>query len=252
MRRAAAVAAALTLGSSLVGATGLDDLRSALETLRAREPIRARITQESAGEYSDEGQKRTRQARASIVAEDGGAGRGLRLLYDDGVLTQAAREPAGRRDSRGPGDAVRDLDAVRVLELLRPADKLIEDVAGARLQSESADRAGGRAARVLDLALQAPRGLDREKGFNVTRAARVWIDSGGTPMASEIRVHTEVRRFIFKVRFDTTEINEYAVASRRLLTKRRDTTNRWKAWIIAEGENHSTTTIEPIEAAGVW
>jgi hypothetical protein len=247
MRRAGLVAAAFTFAASLVGATGLEELRSALETLRSREAIRARITQENSGEYSDEGQKRTRRARASIVAEDSGAGQGLRLVYDDAALTQAAREPAGRRDSRGPGDAVRDLDALRVLDLLRPAEKLLEDLTGARLQSESVDRAGGRAARVLDLALGAPRGLDREKGFRVTRTARVWIDSNGNPLTSEIRVQTEVRRFIFKVRFDTTEKNEYAVASRRLITKRRDTTNRWKAWIIAEGESRSTTTIEAME-----
>jgi len=228
----------------VAGATGLDDLRAALESLRALEPARARITQENTGQFNDEGQKRTRQARASIVAEDGGAGRGLRLVYDDAALTQAAREQAGRRDSYGPGDAVRDLDALRVLELLRPAEKLLEDLGGARLQSESADRAAGHPARVLDLVLRAPRGLDQEKGFNVTRNARVWIDSSGVPLASEIRVHTEVRRFIFKVRFDTTERNEYAVASRRLVTRRRDTTNRWKAWIIAEGESRSMTTIE--------
>ncbi|HEY6065449.1 MAG TPA: hypothetical protein VIY96_04800, partial [Thermoanaerobaculia bacterium] len=241
-RRVAGVAAALMVVATSARATGLDDLRAALERLRAREPIRARITQENAGEYSDEGQKRTRQARASIVAEDGGAGQGLRLVYDDAALTQAAREQAGRRDSRGPGDAVRDLDALRVLELLRPAEKLLEDLAGARAQSESADRAGDRPARVLDLTLRAPRGIDREKGFKVMRTARVWIDAGGVPLASEIRVHTEVRRFIFKVRFDTTEKNEYGTASHRLVTKRRDTTNRWKAWIIAEGESRSTTT----------
>jgi hypothetical protein len=75
----------------------------------------------------------------------------------------------------------------------------------------------------------------------------VWIDSSGNPLTSEIRVHTEVRRFIFKVRFDTTEKNEYVVVSRRLVTKRRDTVNRWKAWIIAEGENRSLTTIEALE-----
>jgi hypothetical protein len=95
--------------------------------------------------------------------------------------------------------------------------------------------------------MRAPRGLDREKGFKVTRTARVWIDAAGAPLASEIRVHTEVRRFIFKVRFDTTEKNEYAVAARRLVTRRRDTTNRWKAWIIAEGESRSSTRVEAME-----
>jgi hypothetical protein len=48
------------------------------------------------------------------------------------------------------------------------------------------------------------------------------------------------------VRFDTAQKNEYEIAARRLVTRRRDTTNRWKAWIIAEGENHSTTTVEAI------
>lgn len=247
MRRTAGIAAALVLCAAGSRAAGLDDLRASLEKLRAREPLRARITQENTGEYEDEGQKRTRQARAAIVAEDGGAGEALKLLYDDAVLTQAAREQAGRRDSRGPGDAVRDLDALRVLELLRPAEKLLEDLAGARVRSESAERLGGRPARVLDLVMRAPRGLDREKGFRVTRTGRFWVDGSGVPLASEIRVHTEVRRFIFKVRFDTTEKNEYLVAGRRLVTRRRETDNHWKAWIIAEGSSRSVTTVEPLE-----
>lgn len=247
MRLTGTTAAAILLTASISGATGLDDLRSALDRVRSRDPIRARITQENSGSYEDEGRKRTRQARAAIVAEDGGAGRPLKLVYDDSVLAQASREQAGRRDSRGPGDAVRDLDALRVLELLRPAEKLLEDLAGAQLVSESADHVAGRPARVLELAMRAPRGLDREKGFRVTRSARIWIDPTGAPLASEIRVHTEVRRFIFKVRFDTVENNEYAVAARRLLTRRRHTVNHWKAWIIAEGENRSTTAVEVVE-----
>ena len=247
MRRGGLAGALALLLPALAGATALDDLRAALEKLRSHDPLRARITQENTGEYEDEGQKRTRHARAAIVAEDGGAGQPLRLVYDDAVLGQAAREQAGRRDSRGPGDAVRDLDAIRVLELLRPADKLVEDLSGARLISEAADRSHGRPGRVLEVTMRAPRGLDREKGFKVTRSGRFWIDSDGMPLASEIRVVTEVRRFIFKVRFDTTEKNEYVVSSRRLLTKKRDTSNRWKAWIIAEGETRTTTSIEVLE-----
>lgn len=248
MRRAflAAVALGLLLRAP-AGASSLDDLRVALERLRAHAPLKARIRQENTGEYSDDGQRRTRQGGASIVAEDAGAGGPLALVYDAAVLTQAAREPAGRRDSRGPGDAVRDLDAVRVLGLLRSAEQLLEALAGARLVSETAERRGGRPARALELALSAPRGLDREKGFRITRTARVWIDASGAPLASEIRIHTEVRRLVFKVRFDTTEKNDYLVAGRRLVTRRRETDNHWKAWIIAEGSNRSVTTVEPLE-----
>lgn len=248
MRRAflAAVALGLLLRAPADGSS-LDDLRVALERLRAHAPLKARIRQENTGEYSDDGQRRTRQGGASIVAEDAGAGGPLALVYDAAVLTQAAREPAGRRDSRGPGDAVRDLDAVRVLGLLRSAEQLLEALAGARLVSETAERRGGRPARALELALSAPRGLDREKGFRITRTARVWIDASGAPLASEIRIHTEVRRLVFKVRFDTTEKNDYLVAGRRLVTRRRETDNHWKAWIIAEGSNRSVTTVEPLE-----
>jgi hypothetical protein len=31
------------------------------------------------------------------------------------------------------------------------------------------------------------------------------------------------------------------------MTRRRDTVNHWKAWIIAEGENRSSTTVEVVE-----
>jgi hypothetical protein len=242
-----AVVALAVLPVQSAGGTPLDDLRAALERLGAHAPLKARIRQENAVDYKDEGQRRTRQGVASIVAEDAGTGGPLALVYDASVLTQASREPAGRRDSRGPGDAVRDLDAVRVLGLVRSAEHLLEALVGARLVSETAERHGGRPARALELSLSPQRGLDREKGFKITRSARVWIDASGVPLASEIRTDTEVRRLVFKVRFDTTEKNDYLVARRRLVTRRRETTNHWKAWIIAEGSNRSVTTVEPLD-----
>jgi hypothetical protein len=248
MRHALVAAAALTLlPSALAGASTLDDLRAALERLRADAPLKARLRQENLSDYKDEGQRRTRRGRASIVAEDAGTGGPLALVYDAAVLTQAAREPAGRRDAQGPGDAVRDLDAVRVLGLVRSAEHLLEALEGARVVSEKPERHSGRPGRVLELTLTAPRGLDREKGFRITRTARIWIDEAGVPLGSEIRTHTEVRRLIFKVRFDTTEKNEYVVAGRRLVTRHRETENHWKAWIIAEGSSRSVTTVEPME-----
>jgi hypothetical protein len=243
VRRTGWVVLAILLRSALVRATGLDDLRSALEKLRAREPVRARITQENKGEFDDDGQKRTRQGRATIVAEDGGTGQPLRLVYDDAMLTQAAREQAGRRDSTGPGDAVRDLDALKVLDLLRSAEKLLEDLAGAQVVSERVD--GG--ARVLELTLRAPKGIDQEKGFKVARTAKIWIDAGGIPVTSEVRTHTEVRRLVFKVRFDITEKNTFAAVAHRLVVRNRETENRWKASIFAEGSNRSATTVEVVE-----
>ncbi len=227
MRRvfAASVALAILLAHP-AGAGSLDDLRAALERLRALAPLKARIRQENTVDYKDEGKRRTRQGGASIVAEDAGAGGPLALVYDAAVLTQAAREPAGRQDSRGPGDSVRDLDAVRVLGLVRSADHLLEALAGARVVSETVERRGGRPARALELALSAPRDLDREKGFQVTRTARVWMDTSGVPLASEVRIQTEVRRLVFKVRFDTIEKNDYLVAGRRLVTRRRETANQ--------------------------
>lgn len=242
-----AVAGFAVLLPRSLDATSLDDLRVALERLRSQAPLKARIRQENSVDYKDEGQRRTRKGGASIVADDAGTGGPLALVYDAAVLTQASREPAGRQDSRGPGDAVRDLDAVRVLGLVRSAEHLLEALAGARLVAETAERHGGRPARALELSLSALRGLDREKGFKITRSARVWIDSSGVPLASEIRTNTEVRRLVFKVRFDTTEKNDYLVARRRLVTRQRETTNHWKAWIIAEGSNRSVTTVEPLD-----
>jgi len=247
VRRTGWIVLAILLRSGLVRATGLDDLRSALEKLRAREPVRVRITQENKGEFDDDGQKRTRQGRATIVAEDGGTGQPLRLVYDDAMLTQAAREQVGRRDSKGPGDAVRDLDALKVLDLLRPAEKLLEDLAGAQLVSERVDGGAGGAARVLELTLRAPKGIDQEKGFKVARTAKIWIDGGGFPLTSEVQTHTEVRRLVFKVRFDITEKNTFAAVGHRLVVRNRETENRWKASIFAEGSNRSATTVEVVE-----
>jgi len=247
VRRILVAAAAFAILLPPAHADSLADLRAALERLRSHAPLKARIRQENSVDYKDEGQRRTRQGGASMVADDAGTGGPLSLVYDAAVLTQASREPAGRRDSRGPGDAVRDLDAIRVLGFVRSAEHLLEALVGARLVSEKSEPHAGRPARALELSLSALRGLDREKGFKITRIARIWIDASGVPLASEIRTDTEVRRLVFKVRFDTTEKNDYLVARRRLVTRRRETTNHWKAWIIAEGANRSVTTVEPLE-----
>jgi hypothetical protein len=37
------------------------------------------------------------------------------------------------------------------------------------------------------------------------------------------------------------------VVSGRLLARRQDSQNRWKAWIVAEGSNSSVTTVDPLE-----
>ena len=233
------------LASAPLLGNGLDDLRGALESLKARESIRARITEETSGQFNDEGELRTRKGRASLIAEDGGAGEPLRLIYEDTVLTQAAREEAGRRNQSGPRDALRNLSAVRVRELLRAADALLEDLEGAEVTQEAA-AGGSETTRALDLQLRAPGGLDREKGFRVSRTAHIRIDSASVPLSAEIRTHTEVRRWIFKVQFETTEKTEYGIAGQRLIAKRRENENRWKAWIVGDGFNRSVTTVEPL------
>lgn len=244
--RALLSAVGLGLPFALSGASSLEDLRATLEKLRAREFTRVGISQETSGQFTDEGELRTRQGRARILVEDGGAGQSLHLVYDDGLLVEAGRERGGRRNAAGPGDAIRDLSALRVVELVRTADKLLEDLKGAEILQEGVEERQGEMARTLDLKLPPPASTEREKGFKITRRARIWLNAVGIPVASEIRTHTEIRRLIFKVRFDTTDRSDYAVSGHRLFTKRRETENRWKAWILSEGSNRSVTIVEPL------
>jgi hypothetical protein len=245
--RTPVVALAALLGASAAPASSLDDLRAALQTLRASGPLTARLTMETSGQFQDQGEERTRAGSASVVAEDRGPGKAIALVYDDRVLTEAARQPAGRRDARGPIDALRGLDAFETLGLMRPADEWLTDLEGARLVAERSETRDGKSVRALDLALKAPRGMDQEKGLKVERTATVWIGNAGHPVGARMKTRTEFKRFIFKVTFDVTETTDYGVVSGRLLARRQDSQNRWKAWIVAEGSNSSVTTVEPLE-----
>ncbi|HEY7369783.1 MAG TPA: hypothetical protein VIA29_07835 [Thermoanaerobaculia bacterium] len=247
MRRLALAGFLAATMASTASAAALEELRATLQTLRAAGPLTARLTMETSGQFQDQGEERTRAGSASVVAEDRGPGKAIALVYEDRVLTEAARQPAGRRDARGPIDALRGLDAFEALGLMRPADEWLTDLEGARLIAERAETRAGASVRALDLALKAPRGMDQEKGLKVERTATVWIADSGHPVGARVKTHTEFKRFIFKVTFDVTETTDYGLVAGRLLARRQDSQNRWKAWIVAEGSNSSVTTVEPLE-----
>jgi hypothetical protein len=239
-----ALAGVLLAGTA--SASPLEELRAALAQLKAGSPLTARLTMKTSGQFEDQGEDRTREGSASILAEDRGSGHAIALVYDDRVLTEAARQPAGRRDARGPIDALRNLDAFKALDLMRPADEWLVHLEGATLLSEKPETRSGRSVRALELALAAPRDLDREKGMKVKRTAKVWIGEGGAPVAAQIKTHTEFKRLIFKVSIDTTETTDYQTVAGRLLARRQESQNSWKAWIVASGSGSSVTTVEPV------
>lgn len=223
MKRAGLLALALWLLHSALPATGLDDLRAALERLRAREPLRARVTHETSTQSKEDGELKTRQSRGSVVAEDGGPGKTLHLIYEDSLILEAWKEQSlGRQNVSGPRDALHALSAVQVSEHLRGAEKLLDELKGAELVKESSETREGHAVRKLELKLAPPPGAEKEKGLKTSRTARIWVDESGVPIGSELQSHAEMRKLIFKMQADTAEKSTYAVSGGRLVKSRHE------------------------------
>jgi len=232
--------AGLWLVSALSAANGLDDLRSALERLRSREPLRARVTYETTTMEKSDGKPTTTRSRASVVAEDGGAGRPVRLEFDgrliDEVTTAEASEPAA---------ALGELTGGFVARHLRAAEALLADLKGATLVSETTETLGGRTVRRLDLKLPRP-AAEADAGVKTTRSDRIWIDGSGVPVEREATTHGEGSKFFIKVRADVTSRTVFGTSAGRLIPARIETDQKHHVTIGGDGEEHTLVLVEPL------
>lgn len=191
----AALALALLLGGTAPAhADALTELRAALTGLQDNSPIRARLEREVTEQLKDEEPK---NGAAALVVAIGGDG--LQVEFPDEQLRRAQDEQA-QSDPDQPTPVMtglRSIDPVQVRNLLGYSGRLLGDLAGATLVSDTPSTYEGAPARLIELTL--PPKLDRSARKRVSRASstmKLWCGADGLPLALEAQEEYHGRIFL--------------------------------------------------------
>ena len=226
-------------------ASGLDDLRKALEGLRGTMPVKVSLTAQVTTVSKDDDDKvRNASGSATLTAEDGP--QGLRLAYPRDIIVKAVAEGAGRQsDSTAPiptRNALNELDYADVHSMVHAAETLLIRLEGAKLKAERSEAWNGQPARVLSLELTVAKNqqfVDKQ-----TATLDVWIDGSGRPLATRAQNMSKGSAFIV-VSFETKgrEDRVYTVVGDRLLVTRRDSSGSGSG-AGQRGETKATVTLQ--------
>jgi hypothetical protein len=228
------------------GASGLDDLRAALEGLRGTVPLKVTLTAQVTTVSKDDDDKvRNASGTATLAAEDGP--QGLRLAYPRDIIVKAVAEGAGRQtDSTAPvptRNALNELDYADVHSMVHAAETLLIRLEGAKLKAERAEAWNGRPARLLSLELTVAKNqqfVDKQSS-----TMDIWIDEAGRPLASRAQSMSKGSAYIvvsFEVK--NREDRVYTVVGDRLLVTRRDSAGSGSG-AGQRGDTKATVTLQP-------
>lgn len=217
------------LAATALRADALGDLRSALQKLQGREPIKARA-EISRLTRNGEGKKaKTKQSHGSVLLEDGPVG--LRLGWSAEQMEAARTET--RRQKADPESATPNLDSLRALnaedasEILGAAPGLLVKLGNAKVLEERREDFGGRPARLLLLQLEPV--LDAEAKDMMKKydqRLKVWLEADGTPLAAEESVEFKGSKFLISFGGSSKEHCLYRRVGARLVAERTTKENR--------------------------
>lgn len=226
-------------------ASGLDDLRNALEVLRGTTPVTVSITAQVATVSKDDDDRVINASgTATLAAEDGP--QGLRLAYPRDIIARAVAEGAGRQtDSTAPiptRNALNELDYADVHSMVHASETLLTRLEGAKLKAERSEAWNGKPARLLSLDLT----LAKNQQFVDKQSSTmdIWIDEAGRPLASRAQAMSKGSAYIvvtFEVK--NREDRVYSVVGDRLLVIRRESSGSGSG-AGQRGETKATVTLQ--------
>jgi hypothetical protein len=200
------------------------ELTATLSRLTAREPVSVHLEHRLTVRNGDE--HPAPEGVVSGTATDGPTG--LELRWSRELLAQASREDArqaGDADAPTPTrDALTDLDAIAVGQLLDAAPVLLRGLERPTLLEDRDDTLEGKTARLLVLRLD-PTLRTRDKKYvkHVDATARVWLGPDGVPLAADTHVHVKGRAFlVISFESERRESYRFAHVGDRLVVVRRE------------------------------
>ena len=207
---------ALLLLAPALRADGLADLRTALKSLPAKQPVKGTVDCQVWNRTGKGKQPKIVQGRAKGMVEDGPGG--LKLGWDKTELDRI--QAAAKAKDHGPEQAMAELKAEKAETMLDSAKALLSDLEDAKVQEDRADTFQGKPARLLVLKLD-DNDMDEEdrkhlKTFSHTLS--VWMGPDGAPLGLQEQLDMKGSFFLISFEAHTKTSRTFARSGDRLLT----------------------------------
>jgi len=233
-----AVLAALVAATA--AASGLDDVRAALEKTGPAQPVRVRVEGRSTSVQKN---KREEKVSAPIVVEHGPEG--LRLTWDRGQVERAQEVPRGSSPEQKAAREMAALSASDALEIVDGARALRRMIAGATLLSEKEGALDGQPARVLVVRpVSEMTGEERKEFKTFEETLTLTVGPDGIPRLAEHSVTLKMSKLLISMTASQKETKRYAPVAGRLIVTSSDESSSSSA-LGQTGEHHTVRTVVP-------
>jgi hypothetical protein len=233
-------------------ADGLSDLKSALERLNGSGPITAYYETQFL-EVSDADDKDDRKENSGLVkVQLTDSEQGLQVTYSQEVMNKIEAESMQKNldeETDTPTlNAVRDINATRMRDLLSAGQSLQRRIAKAEFVSEEQQNIEGRPARLLTFNLPLDAIIDdkktREYVSKFEGKYSILIDSSGVPLESKTKFNGKGRAFvILSVKANSSNYNRYQIINNRLVRVQNEYQREFSSTFGDNSETGNSTLI---------
>lgn len=239
-RRSRFAVALVALLAAPATATGLDDVRVALEKVGPPQLVRVRVESRSTNVQKG---KREEKVAAPIVVEHGPEG--LRLTWDPGQVDRAQEAPRGHSAEQKAARELAALSASDALELVDGARSLRRMLAGATLLSEKQGTLDEQPARVLVVRPANEMTEEERKEFKTFEdTLTLTLGPDGLPRLTEHAVNLKVSKLLISMTASQRETRRYAPVAGRLVVTSSEESSTSSA-LGQSGEHRMVRTVVP-------
>jgi hypothetical protein len=212
-------------------ADGITDLQSALERLNGSEPITAHYETQflQVSDADDEDDRKENNGLVRVQLTD--SKQGLQVTYSQAVMNKIEVESMQKildEETDTPTlNAVGDINATRMRNLLSASPSLMRRIAKAEFVSEQKQEFEGKPARLLSFNLPIEAIIDDKKARQYVSKFEgkytILIDSDGVPLESKTKFKGKGRAFvILSVKANSSNHNRYQIIDNRLVRVRNE------------------------------
>ena len=215
-----------------LAADGTADLRTTLQRLRGREPVKATLHVNRWQRTVEDKQPREQTAQGDFLVTDGPAGFGFGVQAATAERVRAeAQKPVPRDKKQRPGltpvtELVASIGMLDAAELVNAAESLLSLLQDATLKEDRLDESPGLKGRLLGFELPTEEESKMGAKAKVTGFLKVWLGPDGLPFASQRTQGFEGGFMWIKAKSEESISRRYLAEGGRLLVAEDTRENR--------------------------